>query len=178
MGWSQIFLDIEFAKAGRIEGECEFAGFEKQIVLMDFDWSMDLALQQGKEAKRRVTLKNIDIKKRFDSASVKLLNCLNARDEIVKAKITVAHRVSESAVTGGQMSLRRSFVLIATKARLNDISIDMATDGKSTVLMEKFEICFTKIRIERYGTDEKGRYNNVAQVYESLATDNLAMNVG
>jgi hypothetical protein len=68
--------------------------------------------------------------------------------------------------------------LSVTKARLNDIAIDMAQEGKSTILMEKLVICFTKIRIERYGTDGKGRYSNVAQVYESLATDNLEMNAG
>lgn len=174
MGWSQIFLDIEFKDAGPIKGECEFAGFENQIVLLDFDWSMDLNEQQGASAKRRVTLKDLKIKKRFDSASVKLLNCLNSRDTIVKARITVAHRVSDSS--GGGDSLRRAFVLEVTKARLESISVDMTTQGKSTILQEDVVIRFTKIRIERYPMDELGRYSNKAMVYESEATDNLDMN--
>ena len=32
MGWSQIFLKIAFEKAGTVEGESEFAAYEKQII--------------------------------------------------------------------------------------------------------------------------------------------------
>lgn len=175
MSWSQIFLDIEFKQAGPVKGESEFAGFEDQIVLLDFDWSMKLNKQQGGTApKRRVTLENLTIKKRFDSASVKLLNCLNNRDPIVKARVTVAHRVSDA--TGGGDSLRKAFVLEVTKARLESISLDMTEDGKSTILQEDIDIRFTKLRIERYPMDESGRYSNKAMVYESEATDNLDMN--
>jgi type VI secretion system Hcp family effector len=175
MSWSQIFLDIEFKQAGPIKGESEFAGFEDQIVLLDFDWSMRLNKQQGgAAAKRRVTLADLTIKKRFDSASVKLLNCLNNRDPIVKARITVAHRIADAS--GGGDSMRRAFVLEVTKARLESISLDMTEDGKSTILQEDVEIRFTKVRIERYPLDESGKYSNKAMVYESEATDNLEMN--
>lgn len=173
MGWSHIFLDIEFKQAGPIKGECEFVGFENQIVLLDFDWSMQLNPQQGRTAQRRVTMADVKIKKRFDSSSVKLLNCLNSRDPIVKARITVAHRVEASGGGGG---LRKAFVLEAQKARLESISLDMTDEGKSTILQEDVDIRFTKLRIERYGLDDKGNYSTRAMVYESEATDNLDMN--
>lgn len=174
MGWSQIFLDIEFKDAGPIKGECEFAGFEKQITLLDFDWGMTLQqnLQPGSDAKRRIALNDLKIKKRFDSSSVKLLNCLNARDTIIKARITIAHRVADV----GDKSLRRAFVLEVSKARLESIDLDMTEDGNATILQEDVTIRYSKVRVERYAIDDSGRYSNKAMVYESAVYDNLEMN--
>jgi len=171
MAGSHIFLDIEFKRAGTVQGESEYGGFENQIELLDFDWSMQLNEAQGVDNKRSVTLADVNITKRFDESSVKLMNCLNARDSILVARITVAHRVSESDAS----RLRKSFVLEMTKARLESIDLDMTEDDRSIVLQENLTIRFTKMRIERYAIEKDGNYSNKAMVYESAATDNLEM---
>lgn len=173
MAGSHIFLDIEFKRAGTVQGESEYGGFENQIELLDFDWSMQLNEAQGVDNKRSVTLADVNITKRFDEASVKLMNCLNARDAILVARITVAHRVSESDADANR--LRKSFVLEMTKARLESIDLDMTEDDRSIVLQENLKIRFTKMRIERYAIEKNGNYSNKAMVYESAATDNLEM---
>jgi type VI protein secretion system component Hcp len=174
MSSSQIFLDIKFEKAGTIHGECEFAGFENQIPLLEFGWAMQLKASQQRDSKQSVSLANVSIKKRFDDSSVKLMNCLNMRDTILKARITVAHTVHTSADAAG--SMRKAFVLEMENARLESIDLGMTDAGDSVILEEDIVVCFTRVRIERYVVESDGNFSNKALVYTSQATDNLNMN--
>ncbi len=174
MSSSQIFLDIKFEKAGTIHGECAFAGFENQIPLLEFGWAMQLKASQQRDNKRSVSLANVSLKKRFDDASVKLMNCLNARDAILSARITVAHRAHSSSE--GADNMRKAFVLQMEDARLESIDLGMTDSGDSVILEEDIVICFTKIRIERYALESNGNFSNKALVYASQATNNLEMN--
>jgi type VI protein secretion system component Hcp len=176
MGWSQIFLNIQFRDARTIEGECEFEGYEGQIVLMDFSWGMgvkqDLPRVNDKPV-RTPKFEQLSIVKRFDSASVKLLNCLQSRDIIEKATISVAHRINE-----GEGGLRNAFVLEIEKAFLESVSLDMDTDGNSIILKEEFSLRYSKVKVMQYPVDDDGRYTKKAKTYQSQLQDVTKLDKG
>ena len=171
MSWSKLFLDIEFQKAGKILGESEYAGFEKQIVLLDFDWDMkiDQQVKNGATVKRTVKMNPIKLSKRFDAASISLLNCLRSRDPIVSGRITVAHRVGDGGTP------RKAFVLEFKKARLESVDLDMTAEGKSMILQEDIEIRYTQMKIEVYKRNLDGSYVSTASNFSPSARNNLDM---
>lgn len=175
MGWSQIFLKIEFRDAGEIKGESEFKGFEDQIVLLDFDWSMSVSQDVTKAngpLVRKISVEPMKLAKRFDSASVKLLNCMRKRDPINKARITVAHRVNDN-----EDGLRQAFAVELSDARLESIDLDMSESGKSIILQEDIVVRYAKIKVQYYPVGEKGRYGgSSATTYTSSFTDAIGMN--
>ena len=169
MGWSQIFLNIEFASAGKIKGESEFSGFEGQIVLLDFDWSMavnqDVRLAGG-AIKRKVSVEPLKLTKRFDSASVSLLKAMAQRDPITKARISVAHRIDDAVG-----SLRQAFAIEVEKARLESVKLDMSDEGNSTILKEDLLIRYSKIKVEYFPIGQDGKYGTRAKTYMSQFQD-------
>lgn len=147
MGWSQIFLKIEFERGGVIDGECEFLGHEREIVLMDFDWGMaaqrDFRKEKG-NVQRRIKVEPVKLSKRFDSASVSLLKCMEASDLVKRATITVAHSLDAEKGTS-----RKVFSIDIERARLEKIDLDMRSDGKAMVLQEDLVLADAEVlRIE------------------------------
>lgn len=180
MGWSQIFLKISFEKAGLVEGESEFSGYEKQIVLLDFDWKMKAVddVLKGKsvdrKAIRRINAEPMSLTKRFDISSTALCNAVAKRDLIKSARITVAQGFAVGAGAGG--GLRDAFVVELTDAYLESVDLDMVADGKAMVLQEALSIRYSQIKVEVTPVDEKGLYvSNRKQTFIGSFKDGLSL---
>lgn len=174
MGWSQIFLNVEFAKNGKLTGESEFEGFEGQIVLLDFDWSLGVnqdVPQKNADPIRKPAFAPLSLTKRFDASSIKLMSCLQSRDPIVKARITVAHRVNDTEGT-----LRQAFAIEVEKARLESVTLNMNSMGNSIILQEDISIRYSKIKVEQYAIGADGRYKSTAKIYRSQFQDAIDLN--
>jgi type VI secretion system Hcp family effector len=175
MGWSQIYLDIKFKKAGQIRGECEYAGFEDQIVLFDFDWSMGVAQDVRKknaDPQRKASFEPLRLTKRFDSSSIPLYSCMTARDTIESACITVAHAMGNDA--GGK--LRRAFEIKVIGARMESMTLKMSNQGKSIVVQEDILVRYSKIYFKRYTLGPDGQYGTSAKTYDSRAILDVGFN--
>lgn len=165
MGWSQIFLKITFTKQSTITtGEAETAGYEGQIVLSDFDWSMSAGkdVAKGAGVTRRVNATEIKVAKRFDGSSTALMNAMKTRDKFVTARITVAQSF---ATDGGDA--RDAFVLEAKDGYIESIDLDLVADGKAMVLQEELVLRYTKLKIDVVPVSNKGTYTNTRSTFES-----------
>jgi type VI protein secretion system component Hcp len=161
MGWSQLYLDIKFARAGRVLGECEYGGFENQIVLLDFDWSLGVAHdtpRRNADPIRKPKFEQLRLTKRFDASSIPLLGCLSTRDTIESACITVAMEVK------------------VVSARLESLTLNMSNQGKSIVVQEDITISYSTIYVKRYVMGPDGQYTNTAKTYQSRAANPLGLN--
>lgn len=175
MGWSQIFLKVSFEKAGNIDGECEIAAYEKQIVLLDFDWSLGVASDviKGKGADRQITRRldasPLKLSKRFDLSSTSLFNAMATRDRIKTARITVA----QSFAIQGVATLRDAFVIEVQDAYLESIDLDMVSDGKAMVLQEDISIRYSKIKVEVTPVARDGSYSKVKSTFMADLKDSI-----
>jgi type VI secretion system Hcp family effector len=170
--WSQIFLKIVFAKAGQVKGESTFAGFEDQINCQDRKWGMqgrDVPNKRGGpgETRRRIRMSPLKLSKRFDESSVKLLNCMNMRDRIVRARFSVAHRVQTS---GG---LREAFVLELEDGFIEDVDWDLSEEGKSMVVEETLQLRYSRIKVEYAPMNANGTFSNVKKTFATQVDDVL-----
>lgn len=177
MGWSQIFLKIAFEKAGNVEGESEFAAYEKQIVLLDFDWSMDVAsdvikgVGANRQITRRLNAAPLTLTKRFDVSSTALCNAVATRDRIRSARITVA----QSFAVEGAAQLRDAFSIEVSDAHIESIDLDMVSDGKAMVLQENLSIRYSKIKLEVTPVGRDGTYSKVKSTFIGDFKDSLAL---
>lgn len=177
MGWSQIFLKVEFEKAGSVGGESEVAAYEGQIVLLDFDWSLGVAsdVAKGKGTAREVTrrLKGdpLKISKRFDIASTALFSAMATRDRITSARITVA----QSFAIQGVATLRDAFVLEVKDAYIETLDLDMVSDGNAMVLQEDLTIRYSKLKLEVTPVNRDGSYSKVKNTFITEFKDGLAL---
>lgn len=169
---SQVFLKLVFARAGQIKGESEFAGFEDLIVCDRVTWSMegrDVPVKSGPpgHTRRRVQMSPVNVTKRFDESSIKLLNGINARDKIVKARFSVAHRVSAS---GG---LREAFALELESAFIEDVDWDLNEVGQSLVVIENLVIRYSRIKAEYAPMNANGTFSNAKKTFSTQVDDAL-----
>jgi type VI protein secretion system component Hcp len=175
MGWSQIYLNIKFESGPPIKGECEYGGYENQIVLLDFDFDIDSGqdvLQKGGNRIRRATFSPLKLTKRFDSASIPIFTRLAARDKVEWACITVAHAVGN---VSGQ-ALRKALEVNVFDARMESVTLNMTSQGNSIILQEDILLKYSKIRVKRYPMKEDSKYSTVASTYESQKVSDLGMN--
>jgi type VI protein secretion system component Hcp len=175
MGWSQLYLDIKFARAGRVLGECEYGGFENQIVLLDFDWSLGVAKdtpRRNADPIRKPKFDQLRLTKRFDASSIPLLGCLSTRDTIESACITVAHAVGNSPGQG----MRKAMEVKVVSARLESLTLNMSNQGKSIVVQEDITISYSTIYVKRYVMGPDGQYTNTAKTYQSKAANAIGLN--
>lgn len=165
MGWSQIFLKINFTKQALIKsGEAETTGYEGQIVLSDFDWGMKAGkdVAKGSGVARRVNAEEIKITKRFDGSSTALMNAMKVRDKFTYARITVAQSF---ATEGGDA--RDAFVLEAKDGYIESIDLDLVADGKAMVLQEEIVLRYSKLKIDVIPVSNIGTYTNTRSTFES-----------
>lgn len=175
MGWSQIFLKITFDGGGLVRGESELSGYEGQIVVNDFDWSMSAGkdvVKNGKSVARRLNMESLTISKRFDVSSTELMSALRKRDRVKTARVTVAQGF---AVANGDMSLRDAFVVEIQDGYIEDISLNMVADGKAMVLQEELSIRYSKIKVEVTPMAPDGSYSKVKSTFMADVGDSVGL---
>jgi|GEM_PF-4768794 type VI secretion system Hcp family effector len=169
MGWSQIFLKISIDGLGTDGiGESEVAGYEGQIILADFDWSMkghDVIKGTGasRTVTRRVNSETVSVTKRFDASSVTLMTAMRERKRVKSAAITVAHGFASGKADGG---LRNAFILELLDGYIEEIDLDLVSDGKAMVLQEELTIRYSKLNIKVFEVDANGRYTPKCSTFQ------------
>jgi type VI secretion system Hcp family effector len=166
---SQIFLKIVFANAGHVKGECTYRGFEDWIECNDLTWKVE-----GRDVKRksgtnhrRIKMDPLTIHKSFDDSSVKLLNCMKARDKIVRARFAVAHRVKTSD------ELREAFALELESGLIEEVDWDLA-EGRSLVTIgETLKLSYSRIKVEYAPMNANGSFSNVKKTFSTQVDDAL-----
>jgi type VI protein secretion system component Hcp len=177
MGYGQLFLKIKFEKGGVLEGESEYTGFEKQIMIEGADWSIDTKDTQdgaGRARKniRRVELSSLKLNKRFDLSSVAMLKCFDGRDRIVKGRLTMAH--SEVGVFDNG-ALREAFVLEFEKGYIEQYDLDMEASEGQAILRENIHMVFTNLKVEITPVNASGKYERSKMVFQTELEDNLTL---
>lgn len=174
MSWSQIFLELTMERGGPVFGESETVGYEKQIVLLDFDWDMKVkrdthkGMGAGRETKRTVELNEIELTKRFDVTSTRLYSSMANREKIKTGRISVPQGFGvEGAANQGK---RDAFVLEFSDGYIESVSLDMVEDGNAMVLQEVLSVRFAKIKIEVTPQNPDGTYARVPKIFRSDLT--------
>lgn len=171
--WSQVFLKIKFARAGIVEGETTFAGFERQINCLDFKWDMsgkDVPAKRASTANqfvRRISMSPVVVTKRFDESSIKLLNCMNSRDKFLWARLAVAHRVQTDGAA------REAFAIQIENGFIEDIDLDLSEEGKSMVVEETLTLRYSTIRVDYVPMKSDGTFDKVKKTFVSEVEDDL-----
>lgn len=176
MGFGQLFLKIKFEKAGVLDGESEFIGYEKQIMVEGASWSINTVDTQdstGRARKniRRVQLANLRLSKRFDLASVNLLKCFDSRDRIVKGRLTMAHAQMGEV----DSAPRDAFVLEFEKGYIEQYDLDMDTADNEAILREDIVMVFSNLKIEITPVNAQGRYERTKMIFQTDLEDNMAL---
>jgi len=175
---SQIFLKIKFVSGPPLIGEAEYSGFQGQIELLDFDWSLevtgDAGFQRGGERKRKPSFGTFKMTKKFDSSSIPLYNRMKSREKIEWAVVTVAHSLGNDLESG----LRRAMEYKISDARLTNVTVGMSGFGKGLIVQENLEFTYAKIEVVRFKISEDGRYGRsreTALTYTSRATGKVGL---
>lgn len=178
MSWSQIFLDLKFRSGGRtvgVQGESEYAGYEGQIVLLDFGWGMSAkndGARKGNAAQRRMKFGDLTLVKRFDDASVALLSGMRNRDPVESACVSVVHALND----GKAEARRKAFEIKLVDARIESINLGMSEEDGSMVLREDLTLAYSTIYVKTFEMDADGIYTNRAKTYTSRAPGDVGMN--
>src|SRR5690606_23812058 len=151
--------------------------YEKQIVLLDFDWSLGVASDvikgtgTSRQITRRLDASPLKLTKRFDISSTALCNAIATRDRIKSARITVA----QSFAVEGDAQLRDAFAIEVSDAHLESIDLDMVSDGKAMVLQENLSIRYSKIKVEVTPVGRDGKYSKVKNTFIGDFRDSLSL---
>ena len=91
-----FFLQIKFDKAGDITGESTMKGFEAQIEVESFRWSMkvkEVREAVANRASNAVSHQNLTLTSWFDLSTTNLLKCLETRDRFSLARLSCVHPI-------------------------------------------------------------------------------------
>jgi len=154
--WVNTFLELK-TDGRKLEGESITPGFEGWIELQEFEWeAKSEALgqsQQNRAADVSTAPEKLQVKKRFDTASMAMMKSLRGNEEC-KGQIVVL----------GRDTLRGQRFKLYFTGRLDEISFDTETTDKSATLMETVKFEITWIGIEYLTTPAEGKAVKRARV--------------
>lgn len=139
MSQGDMFLKIEGARQGPIKGDSSDAQHPGEIVVLGWDWGMDVSAAAFGSATARTTLKELVVRKGVDSASTALMSALRSNEALKKVTLTVRK-------ADGARSLDYLKIVIE-KARVMSHTIGSIEDG-SPVLREELRIAFFKVNVQ------------------------------
>ena len=139
-GAGDMFLSVNGARNGRINGEAHDDQHKNEIEVLAWSWGM-----QGRQslggggATGKATLRELRITKRVDKASTALMKALRTNEEIKEALLTV-RKVGKDPLEYLKIKIEGGRVIA--------LDIDSGDSSGNPVLIEKVSFSFNKISIE------------------------------
>lgn len=144
---SQVFLQIEFEKAGKVAGNCIVEGFEGWIELGGFGWGLKASGEANMKRNSRVEFDHFTAAKGYDRATNIFLRCLNAQDKFTAAKVVVVHGAME---TGSSLEERATLVVDLSNGYLTKVDLGVSGGDKSADITENIDLSFQQVKFFYY----------------------------
>ena len=135
-----MFLKLEGTRMGPIKGEANDRAHEGEIDILSWRWGMDGAEVHGPGTKSKITVHELDLSKKVDSASTALMICLRSNELIKQAVLTVRK-------AGGSGQIVEYFKITLEKARITRLTAYSGGDDDPAELREDLRIAFQKILV-------------------------------
>ena len=136
-GSSDIFLQVQAKRAGKVKGEATSPGHEDDIIVVSWQWGVSASSALGStQATSRRSYRGLTVIKHIDSATTALMSALATNDEIKEAKLTMRKPGAE------QMDY---FIVTLKNARVS--ALEHATDLHGNTA-ETVTLMFTKVAVE------------------------------
>jgi type VI secretion system secreted protein Hcp len=140
MGAGDMFLSVNGARHGQINGEAHDDKHKNEIEVLGWSWGMQgKASLGGGGATGKATIRELRITKRVDKASTALMSAVRTNEAIKEAILTV-RKVGKTPL--------EYFKVKIEDGRVISIDIEAADDSANPVLIEKVTFSFNKISIE------------------------------
>ena len=142
---SDIFLNVQAKRAGRIKGEAAAPGHEDDIEIASWRWGVQASAALGTgQATARRSYSALTVVKHIDAATTSLMAALATNDEIKEAKL-VMRRAGE-----GQVDY---FFITLKEARVTQVEHSTGDDGATR---ETVAFAFRKVDVEYRRQQESG----------------------
>lgn len=161
---AKLFMKVETNTGTLIEGESTVAGFQKQIELEDWSWSLKRERSEGKLSKpgeaRKPAIEGLGsivpeplrLSKQTDKSTTALLNALTS-GQLLRVWITL----TEAAQTQSNLSVAFDLVVSLTNVRVLSYSLDGETDDDSGEAKESWVLNYETIRFRYKAPDKAGQ---------------------
>lgn len=131
-----MYLDLTFARSGKVKGESVDEGKKEQIQLRGWSWGMHASSAMGGGGQSsKATIDELRVRKHIDRSSTAIMSGLRNNDEVKKAVVTVRK------AGGTQVDY---LTITMEKGRITSYTVD--TDGPTPV--EQLSFSFRKISVE------------------------------
>lgn len=175
MALTSIFLKI-FIDGKPVKGESQAKGYEGQIEVESFSWSMlsKLHPQEGsKIVKVETRLKHLSFTKVYDSASGRLVTAAGIlkgetrrREPVSTARFTVTSMVLSS---GGSKNLSKMLEVILSDGEVEDVSLS-ASEGKDAIsIKEEVTLSYRKSKVMYYPLDAASGNRTAPMSFEIIS---------
>lgn len=150
---SDIFLNVQAKRAGRIKGEATSTGHEDEIAIDSWRWAVQAGSAIGAAAgTARRSYSGLTVVKAIDSATTALLSALATNDEIKEARLTM-RKAGGDAVD--------YFVLTLKEARVTQVDHSVDEQGGTC---ETVTFAFRKVEVE-YQRQKEGGGRGASSVF-------------
>lgn len=140
MGAGDMFLTVNGARHGQINGEAHDDKHKNEIEVLSWSWGMQgKASLGGGGATGKATIRELRITKWVDKASTALMAAVRTNEAIKEAVLTV-RKVGKTPL--------EYFKIKIEDGRVMSLDIEAADDAANPVLLEKVTFSFNKISIE------------------------------
>jgi type VI secretion system secreted protein Hcp len=138
MAQGDMFLKIEGGRQGPIKGEAQDAGHKDEIDVLAWRWGMAGSFIDG-QASSKVTVRELKVSKKIDSATTALMAALRNNEVIKKAVLTVRK-------SGGANPVEY-FTVTMEKARIVALEHQSGDGIDPSALFEEVGIAFSKMTV-------------------------------
>lgn len=150
---SDIFLQLQAKRAGKIKGESVAVGHEDEIVVQSWRWGLSGSSAVGSvKALARRSYTGLTVVKSIDSATTAIMSALATNDEIKEAKLTMRK------AGDGQLDY---FSVLLKNARISQVEHQVDASGDA---VEVLTLVFTKVEVE-YRTQQSTGSRGGASVF-------------
>lgn len=142
-----MFLKVEGAKSGTIKGEANDTARKDEIDVVGWSWGMRAQTEMaGGGAAGKTSMRELDVRKKVDSASTALMSAMRNNELIKKAVLTVRKAGTKPV---------DYFVITIENGRIVSIEVESENDD-SPELVERVSLSFQKIGVEYTPQAEDG----------------------
>lgn len=139
MAKSDIFLEVEGARSGTIKGESMDRAHLDAIDVSSWSWGMRAQSEMaGSGAASKASLRELQLRKKVDSASTPLMSAMRSNELIKSATLTVRKAGKEAL---------EFFKITIENGRITSIDVESAADD-SPDLVERISFSFQRISVE------------------------------
>ena len=150
---SQIFLKLTPTGASSpLAGAAKQAGYEHQIELLNFKWSMKVEespTQGATTTSTRVGYKELTLSKHFDISSTALMTLMVNRTAFDQAVISV----EDALVTSSNTSNNKAMSVVLRKGRVVDIKVNATESDKSITVKEDVTLSYESVEVHLFSAD-------------------------